>query len=138
MRIMSLDLGDKTIGIAGSDSMGIIANGIETIRRKGIVNDFKRLEELINKYEVKKLVVGYPKNMNGSIGERAQKSEAFAKELGERFKDIEIVLWDERLSTVSAEKVLIEADMQRKKRKKIIDMMAAVVILQNYLDSVNN
>lgn len=138
MRIMSLDLGDKTIGIAASDLMGLIANGVETIRRKGIVNDFKRLEELANEYEVNKFVVGYPKNMNGSIGERAQKSEAFAKELGKRFKDVEVVLWDERLSTVSAEKVLIEADMQRKKRRKIIDMMAAVVILQNYLDSVNN
>lgn len=138
MRIMSLDLGDKTIGIAASDLMGLIANGVETIRRKGIVNDFKRLEELVNEYEVNKFVVGYPKNMNGSIGERAQKSEDFAKELGKRFKDVEVVLWDERLSTVSAEKVLIEADMQRKKRRKIIDMMAAVVILQNYLDSVNN
>ena len=75
MRIMSLDLGDKTIGVASSDSMGIIANGVETIRRKGIENDFKRLEELVNEYEVNKFVVGYPKNMNGSIGERAQKSE---------------------------------------------------------------
>lgn len=138
MRIMSLDLGDKTIGVASSDSMGIIANGVETIRRKGIENDFKRLEELVNEYEVSKFVVGYPKNMNGSIGERAQKSEVFAEELGKRFKDIEIVLWDERLSTVAAEKVLIKADMQRKKRKKIIDMMAAVVILQNYLDNANN
>jgi putative Holliday junction resolvase len=135
---MSLDVGDKTIGIAASDAMGIIANGIETIRRKGLENDLKRLEELASNYEVDTFVVGYPKNMNGSIGERAQKSELFAKELGERFKNVKIVLWDERLSTVAAEKVLIKADMQRKKRKKIIDMMAAVVILQNYLDNFNN
>lgn len=138
MRVMSLDVGDKTIGIAASDAMGIIANGIETIRRKGLENDLKRLEELASNYEVDTFVVGYPKNMNGSIGERAQKSELFAKELGERFKNVKIVLWDERLSTVAAEKVLIKADMQRKKRKKIIDMMAAVVILQNYLDNFNN
>ena len=116
MRIMGLDLGTRTIGVAVSDEMGLIARGIETIRRSGTKNDLARLHELVQKEEVGAFVLGYPKNMNGTIGE--------------------ITLWDERLSTVAAEKVLIDADLTRKKRKKVIDMMAAVVILQNYLDSL--
>ena len=135
MRAMSLDVGTKTIGIATSDLMWMIANGIETIRRTSVERDFARIGELIKEYEVSTLVVGYPKNMNGSIGERAQICEAFAEELRTRFPQAKVVLWDERLSTVAAEKVLVDADMRRNKRKKIIDMMAAVVILQNYLDS---
>jgi putative Holliday junction resolvase len=132
---MSLDVGTKTIGIATSDLMWMIANGIETIRRTSVERDFTRIGELIKEHEVSTLVVGYPKNMNGSIGERAQICEAFAEELRNRFPVCKVVLWDERLSTVAAEKVLVDADMRRNKRKKIIDMMAAVVILQNYLDS---
>ena len=135
MRAMSLDLGTKTIGIATSDLMWMIANGVETIRRTSVERDFTRIGELIKEHEVSTLVVGYPKNMNGSIGERAQICEAFAEELRNRFPACKVVLWDERLSTVAAEKVLVDADMRRNKRKKIIDMMAAVVILQNYLDS---
>ena len=135
MRAMSLDVGTKTIGIATSDLMWMIANGIETIRRTSVERDFVRIGELIKEHEVSTLVVGYPKNMNGSIGERAQICEAFAEELRNRFPACKVVLWDERLSTVAAEKVLVDADMRRNKRKKIIDMMAAVVILQNYLDS---
>ena len=135
MRAMSLDVGTKTIGIATSDLMWMIANGVETIRRTGVERDFARIGELIKEHEVSTLVVGYPKNMNGSIGERAQICEAFAEELRNRFPACKVVLWDERLSTVAAEKVLVDADMRRNKRKKIIDMMAAVVILQNYLDS---
>ena len=95
----------------------------------------QRIGELIAEYEVDTMVVGYPKNMNGSVGERAQSCEDFARVIGERFQQLKIVLWDERLSTVAAEKVLIDADLRRSKRKKVIDMMAAVVILQNYLDS---
>lgn len=136
MRIMSLDLGTKTIGVAVSDATAMIARGVETIRRKGIENDFIRLGEIIALEEVETIVVGYPKNMNGSIGERAQISEAFVEEIKTRYPTLKVVLWDERLSTVAAEKVLISADMRREKRKKIIDMMAAVVILQNYLDSL--
>jgi len=132
---MSLDVGTKTIGIATSDLMWMIANGVETIRRTSVERDFTRIGELIKEHEVSTLVVGYPKNMNGSIGERAQICEAFAEELRNRFPACKVVLWDERLSTVAAEKVLVDADMRRNKRKKIIDMMAAVVILQNYLDS---
>lgn len=135
MRAMSLDVGTKTIGIATSDLMWMIANGVETIRRTSVDRDFTRIGELIKEHEVSTLVVGYPKNMNGSIGERAQICEAFAEELRSRFPACKVVLWDERLSTVAAEKVLLDADMRRNKRKKIIDMMAAVVILQNYLDS---
>lgn len=135
MRIMALDLGEKTIGIAVSDSTGLIARGLETIRRRSLDNDFLRLKELIAANEVSTVVIGHPKNMNGTIGERARISESFADKVKEVFPDCEVLLWDERLSTVAAEKVLINADMRRDKRKKIIDMMAAVVILQNYLDS---
>ena len=135
MRAMALDVGTKTIGIATSDLMWMIANGVETIRRTSVERDFTRIGELIKEHKVSTLVVGYPKNMNGSIGERAQICEAFAEELRNRFPACKVVLWDERLSTVAAEKVLVDADMRRNKRKKIIDMMAAVVILQNYLDS---
>lgn len=137
MRSMSLDLGTRTIGIAVSDPTGMIANGVETIRRTSPERDFARIGELLSEWEVEEIVIGYPKNMNGTIGERAKASEAFAEELQRRFDGIPVVLWDERLSTVAAEKVLIDADLQRKKRRKVIDMMAAVVILQNYLDSKN-
>lgn len=135
MRSMSLDVGTRTIGIAVSDLMGMIANGVETIRRTTVERDYARLAELIKEHEVDTLVVGYPKNMNGTIGERAQACAAMAEELKVKFPSCKVVLWDERLSTVAAEKVLIDADLKRKKRKKVIDMMAAVVILQNYLDS---
>lgn len=136
MRTMSLDVGTKTIGIAVSDLMGIIANGVETIQRTSKERDYKRLAELIKEHDVDTLVVGYPKNMNGTVGERAQICEAMAQELKETFPALkEVVLWDERLSTVAATRVMVDADISRKKRKKVIDMMAAVVILQNYLDS---
>lgn len=135
MRAMSLDVGTKTIGVAASDLMMMIAGGVETIRRTSPQKDFERLTKLVKEYEVDTLVVGYPKNMNGSVGERAQMCEVFAEELRQHFPDVKVVLWDERLSTVAAEKVLVDADMRRKKRRQVIDMMAAVVILQNYLDS---
>lgn len=135
MRTMSLDLGSRTIGVAASDLTGLIANGVETIRRTSPERDFARIGELVTQWEVEEIVLGYPKNMNGTIGERAELTKAFAEELRSRFPGVTVVLWDERLSTVAAERVLIEADLQRKKRRKVIDMMAAVVILQNYLDS---
>lgn len=135
MRTMSLDLGSRTIGVAVSDLTGLIANGVETIRRTSPERDFVRIGELVTQWEVEEIVLGYPKNMNGTIGERAELTKAFAEELRSRFPGVSVVLWDERLSTVAAERVLIEADLQRKKRRKVIDMMAAVVILQNYLDS---
>lgn len=134
MRAMSLDVGTKTIGVATSDLLMMIAGGVETIRRTSLQKDFERIAQLIKEHEVDTIVVGYPKNMNGSVGERAQMCEEFAEELRQRFPNLKVVLWDERLSTVAAEKVLVDADMRRKKRRQVIDMMAAVVILQNYLD----
>ena len=134
MRIMSLDVGSRTIGIACSDALLMTAQGIETIRRTSLEKDFNRLQELISEYEVHELVVGMPKNMNGTKGERAEKTEAFVEKMQEVIST-SVVFWDERLSTVMAEKSLIAADVSRKKRKEVIDKMAAVVILQGYLDS---
>ncbi|GCL66898.1 Holliday junction resolvase RuvX [Veillonella tobetsuensis] len=133
MRIMALDVGSRTIGIACSDALLMTAQGIETIRRTSLENDFKRLSELISEYEVHELVVGMPKNMNGTKGERAEKTEEFVEKMKEVI-DLPITFWDERLSTVMAERQLIAADVSRKKRKDVIDKMAAVVILQGYLD----
>ena len=135
MRSMSLDLGTRTIGVATSDLTGLIATGLETIRRSKPEKDLQRLDEIITEYEVSTIVIGFPKNMNGTVGERAESCIQFSELMKAQYPDKKIVLWDERLSTVAAEKVLISADMRREKRKKVIDMMAAVVILQNYLDS---
>ena len=133
MRIMSLDVGSRTIGIACSDALLMTAQGIENIRRTSLEKDFNRLQELIAEYEVHELVVGMPKNMNGTKGERAEKTEEFVEKMKEVI-DLPVSFWDERLSTVMAERQLIAADVSRKKRKSVIDKMAAVVILQGYLD----
>lgn len=133
MRIMSLDVGSRTIGIACSDALLMTAQGIETIRRTSLEKDFNRLQELIAEYEVHELVVGMLKNMNGTKGERAEKTEEFVEKMKEVI-DLPVTYWDERLSTVMAERQLIAADVSRKKRKSVIDKMAAVVILQGYLD----
>ena len=133
MRIMSLDVGSRTIGIACSDALLMTAQGIETIRRTSLEKDFNRLQELIAEYEVHELVVGMPKNMNGTKGERAEKTEEFVEKMKEVI-DLPVSYWDERLSTVMAERQLIAADVSREKRKSVIDKMAAVVILQGYLD----
>lgn len=130
---MSLDVGSRTIGIACSDALLMTAQGIETIRRTSLEKDFNRLQELISEYEVHELVVGMPKNMNGTKGERAEKTEEFVEKMKEVI-DLPVSYWDERLSTVMAERQLIAADVSRKKRKSVIDKMAAVVILQGYLD----
>ena len=133
MRIMALDVGSRTIGIACSDALLMTAQGIETIRRTSLENDFNRLRELISEYEVHELVVGMPKNMNGTKGERAEKTEEFVEKM-KAVIYLPVTFWDERLSTVMAERQLIAADVSRKKRKGVIDKMAAVVILQGYLD----
>lgn len=133
MRIMALDVGSRTVGIACSDALLMTAQGIETIRRTSLENDFNRLRELISEYEVHELVVGMPKNMNGTKGDRAEKTEEFVEKM-KTVIDLPVTFWDERLSTVMAERQLIAADVSRKKRKGIIDKMAAVVILQGYLD----
>ncbi len=135
MRIMGLDIGDKRTGVAVSDALGWTAQGKEVINSKGIKEDLKQISQLVKKYDVEKIVVGLPKNMNGTLGPRAEKVLDFVKKLkGE--VNLDVITWDERLSTVAAERTLIEADLSRKKRKEVIDKMAAVVILQNYLDSL--
>lgn len=130
---MALDVGSRTIGIACSDALLMTAQGIETIRRTSLEKDFNRLRELISEYEVHELVVGMPKNMNGTKGDRAEKTEEFVEKM-KAVIDLPVTFWDERLSTVMAERQLIAADVSRKKRKGVIDKMAAVVILQGYLD----
>lgn len=134
MRILGLDVGSKTIGVALSDEMGWTAQGLEVIRRKGIENDLRRLAEIIDANMVQKVVVGLPKNMNGTLGPQAKAVQEFMALLAARF-NIPVDTWDERLTTVAAEKVLIEANMSRAKRKKVIDKMAAVMILQGYLNA---
>lgn len=136
MRIMALDLGSKTIGVACSDALKITAQGIETIQHTNLEKSFQRLQELVQIYEVSQIVVGLPKHMNGSEGERAEITKEFVAKMQEVI-DLPVVFWDERLSTMMAQKSLIEANVSRKKRKNIIDKMAAVVILQGYLDSIN-
>ncbi|PEJ47588.1 Holliday junction resolvase RuvX [Bacillus sp. AFS002410] len=137
MRALGLDVGTKTIGVAVSDALGWTAQGIETVRINEERQKFglDRLKEIIDSYEVEKIIVGLPKNMNGSIGERGEACKRFGKMVEEEF-NLPVILWDERLSTMAAERLLISADVSRKKRKQVIDKMAAVVILQNYLDSI--
>lgn len=134
MRYMGLDVGDKTIGVAVSDLLGWTAQGVETIRRKSLNHDFLRLQELVQQYEVTEFVVGLPKNMNGTYGPRTQLVMEFIQELEARL-GLPANTWDERLSTVAAQRTLIAADVSRKKRKQVIDKMAAVVILQGFLDA---
>jgi putative Holliday junction resolvase len=131
---MGLDYGDKTIGVAISDQFGWTAQGIEVIRRKTDALDRDRMTALMTEYEVSEIVVGLPKNMNATIGPRGEMCMAFAETLREYFQ-VPVHMWDERLTTVSAARTLLEADVSRKKRKLVIDKLAAVFILQNYLDS---
>lgn len=135
MRVLGLDVGNNTIGVAISDPLGFTAQGIKTIRRKDIHHDLEELRSLSAEYQVEKIIVGLPKNMNGTVGPQGEKVLEFIKTL-EQSLGIPVQTWDERLSTVSAEKVLIQGDVRRSKRKKVIDKMAAVFILQNYLDSI--
>lgn len=134
MRTMGLDYGDRNIGVAVSDAFGWTAQGVETVGRRRDGGEFDRIEEIVREYEVSEIVVGLPKNMNGSIGPRGDISIAFAEQLRQKL-GLPVHLWDERLTTVSAERTLLEADVSRKKRKQVIDKMAATLILQNYLDS---
>lgn len=138
MRIMGLDYGTKTVGVAISDSLGLTAQGIETIQRKEenkLRRTCARIEELIREYEVEKIVLGFPKHMNNDVGERAEKSLEFGEMLKRR-TGLEVIMWDERLTTVEAERTLIESSVRRENRKKYIDKIAAVFILQGYLDSL--
>ena len=137
IRIMGLDFGSKTVGVAVSDPLGITAQGIEIVRRTSenkLRKTLARIEELVTEYEVTEIVLGFPKNMNNTIGERAEKSLAF-KEMLERRTGLPVVMWDERLTTVAANRTLIEGGVRRETRKDYVDMLAAVYILQGYLDS---
>ena len=136
MRILALDVGEKTIGVAASDLLLLTAQGIEVIRRTSLEKDLFRLGELINQYEVSTIIIGFPKNMNGSIGPKGELMQEFANTVMTSFPTMKVHLWDERLSTIGAQKALIAADVSRAKRKKVIDKMAAVFILQGYLDSL--
>lgn len=137
-RYLSLDVGDATIGVAVSDLLLITAQGVETIRRnpRSPEKDFERLVEISRQFEAVDFVVGYPRNMNGSEGSRCEFVKEFSTRLKEFIPEANIIFWDERLSTVAAAKSLIAADVSRKKRKRVIDKMAAVYILQGYLDSL--
>lgn len=140
MRIMGLDVGSKTVGVAVSDPMGWTAQGIEIIQIDEAANNFgyKRVKKLIDEYEVTKVCIGLPKNMNNTIGPRAEASLAYGKKLEELYQ-IPVVYQDERLTTVQAERMLVEqGNVSRSKRKKVIDKVAAVMILQNYLDASGN
>lgn len=136
MRIMGLDFGSVTVGVAISDELLLTAQGIEVIRRKQenkLRQTLARIEALIEEYQVELIVLGYPKNMNNTIGERAIKSEEFAKMLKKR-TGLDVILWDERLTTVSAHNTLIEGNVRREDRREVVDKVAAVFILQGYLD----
>jgi putative holliday junction resolvase len=137
MRILALDVGDKTIGVAVSDELLFTAQGLGVIKRTSPVKDFQQLAQIVAEYSPDRIVVGLPKNMNGTIGPRGESTQRFATDLAAAFPQVEVKLWDERLSTVAAEKSLIAADVSRAKRRKVIDKMAAVFILQGYLDSLS-
>lgn len=136
MKTLGLDLGTRTLGISLSDALGMMAHGIETFRFEE--NHYKKaiqhVQELVKKQNVSTIVLGLPKNMNGSIGERGRVTQNFADALKEATQ-LPVILWDERLTTMQVERVLIAADVSRNKRKKVVDKMAATVILQSYLDS---
>ena len=140
MRILGLDYGSKTVGVAVSDPLGLTAQGVETIWRKDenkLRQTLARIEQLIAEYKVERIVLGYPKNMNNTIGERALKSLEFKEKL-ERRTGLPVVMRDERLTTMEAERALIETGVRREKRKQHLDEMAAVLILQGYMDSLEN
>lgn len=138
MRIMGLDFGSKTVGVAISDPLGFTAQGIEIVHRKQenkLRQTLARLEELIAQYEVESIVLGLPKHMNNTLGDRAEKSLEF-KEMLERRTGLPVVMWDERLTTVEANRTLMESNVRRENRSKYVDEIAAIFILQGYLDSL--
>ena len=136
MRIMGLDYGSKTVGVAVSDALGLTAQGIEIVRRKSenkLRQTLARIEEIAKEYGVEKIVLGFPKHMNNDIGERAEKSLEF-KEMLERRTGLPVVMWDERLTTVEADRTMMETGIRRENRMEYVDMIAAGFILQGYLD----
>ena len=136
-RILGLDVGSKTIGLAVSDPLGITAQGLPTIRRHNKRGDFEQLENIIRNYDIGEVVLGYPLRMSGSEGTQAEKMQRFAEQLRQRFQ-LPVHLWDERLTTAQARRLLRETDMSIKRRGEVIDRLAAVLILQSWLDSKTN
>ena len=137
MRILALDVGTKTVGVAVSDELRISSNGVKTIQRKNLRHDLTEIKKIIDEYKPGEIVVGLPFREDGSLGKRGREIEDFSKKIGSDF-NLPIVYFDESYTTVEAEKALLEADMSRKKRKKVIDKIAAAIILQSYLDSKLN
>jgi putative Holliday junction resolvase len=140
MRILGLDYGSKTVGVAISDPLGLTAQGVETIWRdkeNKLRRTLARIGELVSEYQVEQIVLGYPKNMNNTVGERAEKSLEF-KEMLEKRLGLPVIMWDERLTTVEANRTLMEANVRRENRKQYMDSIAAVFILQGYLDYLGN
>ncbi|MCR4430754.1 MAG: Holliday junction resolvase RuvX [Tepidanaerobacteraceae bacterium] len=137
MRILGLDIGEKKIGVAISDELGFTAQGIGVIARQTLEQDLKQIENLVRQYNIDKIVLGLPRNMNGTFGPQSQLVKSFGELLKRNIK-IEISYWDERLTTIEAERSLIEGDMSRKKRRGVIDKIAAVLILQGYLNYRSN
>ncbi len=135
-RILGLDFGSKTVGVAVSDPLFLTAQGVEIIRREKeskLRTTFARIRELIEEYHITEIVLGYPKNLNGTEGNRCEKTNAFKEELEHKFS-LPVILWDERLTTVSADKVMMESNIRREHRKEYVDEIAAMFILQGYLD----
>jgi putative Holliday junction resolvase len=137
MRIMGLDIGSRTIGVAISDELGMTAQGLKTIRRSSMEEDLNEILHIIAQFKINKIVIGLPKNMDGTIGRQAEMIYQWIKTAKEKIGP-PMLTWDERLSTVEASKILLEADLSRKKRKEVIDKLAAVLILQGYLNQSRN
>lgn len=140
MRILGLDYGSKTVGVAVSDPLGLTAQRLDTIWRKQenkLRQTLARIKELVDEYQIEQIVLGYPKNMNNTVGERAEKALKF-KEMLEKRTGLTVIMWDERLTTVEADRTLMEAGVRRENRKQYLDGLAAVFILQGYLDSLGN
>lgn len=140
MRILGLDYGSKTVGVAVSDPLGLTAQRLDTIWRKQenkLRQTLARIKELVDEYQIEQIVLGYPKNMNNTVGERAEKALEF-KEMLKKRTGLTVIMWDERLTTVEADRTLMEAGVRRENRKQYLDGLAAVFILQGYLDSLGN
>jgi len=137
MKVVGLDIGEKRIGIAISDELGYTAQGMEVLTRSGLDDDLKVLKDIIAAAQATEVVVGLPKNMDGSLGEAAQKVLSFANKMEESLS-VSVILWDERWTTAEATRLLLDADLSRRKRRKVVDKLAAVLILQGYLDSLDH
>ena len=137
MKILGIDYGEKRIGLALSDISNTVAQSLKVLKRNATRSWLGEIKAIVDKNKIEKIVIGLPKNMNGSIGEKGKEVLAFVKVLGKVVR-VPIVTWDERLTTVSAEKVLRQAELSRKKRKDILDKLSACIILQNYLDSIES